>query len=188
MRAFLSGLPACAVGWKVGGRRHHRRDDRSRRRGVSKAATAGGQGAARPISELILVGCGKMGGAMLEGWLAPGIVGHAAVAEPGPGAANFAGRPDVALQADVETPAADLKPDVVVFAVKPQMMNAVAPHYRRFAQASALILSIAAGKTIGYFDRQLGSGAAIVRALPNTPAAIRRGITVSCSTTCVTPA
>ncbi len=155
---------------------------------MSKAATAGGQGAAGPIGEIVLVGCGKMGGAMLEGWLARGIVGHATVVEPGLGAANFAGRSDVALHADVKTLAADLAPDVVVFAVKPQMMNAVAPHYRRFAEAGAVVLSIAAGKTIGYFERQLGTDAAIVRAMPNTPAAVGRGITVSCANARVTPA
>lgn len=155
---------------------------------MSKAATAGGQRAAEPIGEIILVGCGKMGGAMLKGWLARGIVGHATVVEPGPGAANFAGRPAVALHADVKTLAADLEPDVVVFAVKPQMMNAVAPQYRRFAEAGAVILSIAAGKTIGYFERQLGSDAAIVRAMPNTPAAVGRGITVSCANARVTHA
>jgi pyrroline-5-carboxylate reductase len=148
---------------------------------VSKAGTAGTQAAAGPIGEILLVGCGKMGGAMLEGWLARGIVAHATVVEPGPGAANFARRPDVALHAEAAVLAPDLKPDVLVFAVKPQMMNTVVPHYRRFAGAATVMLSIAAGKTIGYFERQLGSDAAIVRAMPNTPASVGRGITISCA-------
>jgi pyrroline-5-carboxylate reductase len=155
---------------------------------VSKAGTAGTQAAAGPIGEILLVGCGKMGGAMLEGWLARGIVAHATVVEPGPGAANFARRPDVALHAEATVLAPDLKPDVLVFAVKPQMMNTVAPHYRRFAGVATVMLSIAAGKTIGYFERQLGSDAAIVRAMPNTPASVGRGITISCANARVTAA
>ena len=155
---------------------------------MSKAGTAGTGAAAGPIGEILLVGCGKMGGAMLEGWLARGIVAHATVVEPGPGAANFARRPDVALHAEATALAPDLKPDVLVFAVKPQMMNTVAPHYRRFAGAATVMLSIAAGKTIGYFERQLGSDAAIVRAMPNTPASVGRGITISCANARVTAA
>jgi pyrroline-5-carboxylate reductase len=155
---------------------------------VSKAGAAEAQAAAGPIGEILLVGCGKMGGAMLEGWLARGIAAHATIVEPGPGAANFARRPGVALHADVKTLASDLEPDVVVFAVKPQMMDAVAPHYRRFAGTGAVILSIAAGKTISYFERRLGTDAAIVRAMPNTPASVGRGITVSCANARVTPA
>jgi pyrroline-5-carboxylate reductase len=155
---------------------------------VSQAGTAGAQAAAGPIGEILLVGCGKMGGAMLEGWLARHIVRHVTIVEPGPGAANFAGRPDVALHAEATALAPDLKPDVLVFAVKPQMMDAVAPHYRRFAGPTTVALSIAAGKTIGYFERRLGTDAAIVRAMPNTPAAVGRGITISCANARVTPA
>ncbi len=76
--------------------------------------------------------------------------------------------------------AADLRPAIVVLAVKPQMMNDAIRHYGRFAQSGAVFLSIAAGKTLGYFARHLGADAAIVRAMPNTPAAIGRGITVAC--------
>ncbi len=151
-------------------------------------AETGTQAAAGSIGEILLVGCGKMGGAMLEGWLARGIVRHATVVEPGPGAAGFVGRPGVAHHLDAKSLAPDLGPEVVVFAVKPQMMNEVAPHYRRFARTSTVILSIAAGKTIGYFERHLGADAAIVRAMPNTPASVGRGITISCANAHVTAA
>ena len=73
---------------------------------------------------------------------------------------------------------ANLDPEVVVFAVKPQQMDAVAPSYARFASPSCVFLSIAAGKTISYFEGQVGTEAAIIRAMPNTPAAIGQGITV----------
>ena len=151
-------------------------------------AEAGTQAAAGSIGEILLVGCGKMGGAMLEGWLARGIVRNATVVEPGPGAAGFAGRPGIAHRVDAKSLAPDLRPEVVVFAVKPQMMNEVAPHYRRFARTDTVFLSIAAGKTIGYFERHLGANAAIVRAMPNTPAAVGRGITISCANAHVTAA
>jgi pyrroline-5-carboxylate reductase len=75
----------------------------------------------------------------------------------------------------------DLKPAVVVLAVKPQMMGEALPAYRRYAQPGTVFLTIAAGKTIAYFERQLAAGTAVVRAMPNTPAAVGRGITVACA-------
>ena len=65
-----------------------------------------------------------------------------------------------------------------MIAVKPQMMDSALPAYARFAKADCLFLSIAAGKTISYFENILGADAVIVRAMPNTPAAVGRGITV----------
>ena len=65
----------------------------------------------------------------------------------------------------------------MVFAIKPQQMAAALPAYRRFVRPETVFLSIAAGKTIGFFEGHLGREAAIVRAMPNTPAAIGQGIT-----------
>ena len=67
-----------------------------------------------------------------------------------------------------------------MFAVKPQIVDAVLPGYRRWARPETLFLSIVAGKTLAGLGRHLGS-AAIVRTMPNTPAAIGRGITVACA-------
>ena len=129
---------------------------------------------------LLLVGCGKMGGAMLSGWCESGIAeAGVTVVEP-LGAPNFAGRADVAVIADAANIADGFDPQVVVFAVKPQQMDSVAPHYARFTAPGTVFLSIAAGTTIGYFEARLGGDAAIVRAMPNTPAAIGQGITVLC--------
>ena len=128
---------------------------------------------------MVLVGGGKMGSAMLEGWLERGLAASSVyVVEPG-GAARAAleALGVNAVASDAELPA-DLKPGVIVLAVKPQVMDAVAPAYARFA--GTVFLSIAAGKTIRYFEDKLGSSAAIVRAMPNTPAAVQRGITVAC--------
>jgi pyrroline-5-carboxylate reductase len=140
-------------------------------------------------ARLLLVGCGKMGGAMLGGWLAAGLKpAGTIVVEPAPLAEEaFAARGIAFLAAPDSIPAA-FRPDAVVLAVKPQMMDAVIAGYARFADPATLILSIAAGKTIAYFKRHLGAGAAVLRAMPNTPAAIARGITVAAASPEVTPA
>lgn len=134
---------------------------------------------------VLLVGCGKMGGALLAGWLARGTAGSenpVVIIEPSEAATNaFRGKPGVSIVADASRLASDLRPSIVVFAVKPQAMDDVVPHYRRFAAPGTVFLSIAAGRPIGYFQRHLGKDAAIVRVMPNTPAAIGRGISVACA-------
>ncbi len=136
---------------------------------------------------VLLVGCGKMGGAMLEGWLGGASAQRFVVVEPS-GAAAFAGRPGVELHQSAMGLDLDLRPDVIVLAVKPQMMDEAIRHYPRFVGPSTVFLSIAAGKTLAYFARHLGEEACIVRAMPNTPAAIGRGITVGCANGNVSPA
>ncbi len=128
---------------------------------------------------LLLVGCGKMGGALLSGWLDGGVAPSAVtVVEPhAPAAAEVAAK-GVATCGALDQVPADLAPAVVLLAVKPQMMDAVMPGCAGFAGPGTVFLSIAAGKTIGYFEQHLGAKAAIVRAMPNTPAAVGRGMTV----------
>lgn len=122
---------------------------------------------------LLLVGCGKMGGAMLAGWKQADPGTRLVVVEPF-GAPK--GLPaDVQVVSDPAEIPADFQPDAIILAVKPQMMDQALPAYARYADR-ALFLSIAAGKTLDYFARHLGSGARIVRAMPNTPAAVGRGI------------
>lgn len=131
--------------------------------------------------KLLLAGCGKMGGAMLAGWLEKGIEpANVTIVEPNTETAD-----DLRLKHGVTTVASaddldvNLKPTVVIFAVKPQVMDDVAPAYARFKGSDTVFLSIAAGKTIAYFENLVGTDAAIVRAMPNTPAAVGRGITVN---------
>ncbi|NYZ14134.1 pyrroline-5-carboxylate reductase [Azospirillum sp. RWY-5-1] len=128
---------------------------------------------------LLLVGCGKMGGAMLDGWLAAGTVSRVVVVEPAGLPAALAGKPGVSAAAGPQDLPDGFAPDVVVLAVKPQVMESVLPGYAPLAAGGAVFLSIAAGKTIGFFERHLGVGTAIVRAMPNTPAAIGRGFSVA---------
>jgi pyrroline-5-carboxylate reductase len=125
------------------------------------------------MTKVLLVGCGKMGSAMLAGWLERGLApADVVVVEPHP-AIVPAG---IVVVAGADRIASDFVPDVVILAVKPQVMADVAPAYARYDKA--VFLSIAAGKTLAFFAGHLGAAAAIVRAMPNTPAAVRRGITV----------
>ena len=131
---------------------------------------------------LLLVGGGKMGGALLDGWLAQGMAaGSVTLVEPQAAlSARFTAR-GVGAVAEAGALLAELAPAVVVLAIKPQQIDAALPHYTRFARSGTVFLSIAAGKTIGNFEAVLGAGAAIVRAMPNTPAAVGRGMTVLCA-------
>ncbi len=127
---------------------------------------------------LLLVGCGKMGGALLQGWLDRDVNLRVTVVEPGAGFDRFSGLPNVAGVAALGALPADFQAEVVVFAVKPQVLGDITSVYQRFVTPQTVFLSIAAGKTISFFQSQLGPEAAIVRAMPNTPCAIGRGMTV----------
>ena len=133
---------------------------------------------------ILLVGCGRMGSALLAGWLDRGLLASAInIVEPqagGPAMAEFLGRGiSVVGSADALNP--DIMPDVIVFAVKPQAMDAIVPAYRRFIQSAPVFLSVAAGHTISSIELLLDRTVAIVRCMPNTPAAIRLGVTVACA-------
>lgn len=132
---------------------------------------------------LLLIGCGKMGGALLSGWLSGGVAaGDVWIVEPNPATATFFRDIGVNSVGDAGALPADLKPRVTLLAVKPQFMDdAVAPLVGS-PRDLGLLLSIAAGKTIGYYQRLFGTGRAIVRAMPNTPASVGRGMTVMVAT------
>jgi pyrroline-5-carboxylate reductase len=135
---------------------------------------------------LVLVGCGQMGSAMLRGWLARGAAAEFIVIEPAGLPAAFADSKDVAWHRAAEELPDGLTPNAVVFAVKPQIIDSVLPAYRRWVRPHTLFLSIAAGITIAGISRHLGD-AAIIRTMPNTPAAIGRAITVACANPQVMP-
>jgi pyrroline-5-carboxylate reductase len=137
-----------------------------------------------PIADrgLVLLGCGKMGGALLEGWLARGLAPATfTVLEPSPGPrlAELAG---LGLRLNAELPAA---PAIAVLAVKPQSMGDALPRLAALGGGGTLFLSIAAGTPIRAFEAALGPGTPVVRAMPNTPAAIGRGITALVGNTAV---
>ena len=132
---------------------------------------------------ILLVGCGKMGGAMLRGWLARGVAtNQVRIVEPFADAvAALRQELSVTVVPDAAEIGSDFSPDIVVFAVKPQGMDDIVPSYADYAANGAAILSIAAGRPISYFEAHLGGGASIVRTMPNTPAAVGRGITAACA-------
>ncbi|RAI59323.1 pyrroline-5-carboxylate reductase [Roseicella frigidaeris] len=130
------------------------------------------------LPPLLLVGCGKMGGAMLAGWLERGL-DEAVVVEPHAAAvAGFAGR--VTRVPDPASIPAGFRPGAVVLAIKPQEAAATLPAFARLAGPETVFLSIMAGRAIGGMRAALGGEAAVIRAMPNTPAAVRQGFTVAC--------
>jgi pyrroline-5-carboxylate reductase len=128
-------------------------------------------------SSLVLVGAGKMGGAMLEGWLSVGLApGALTVVDPQPSAAIAAlckarGVPLNPEWADRPAPA------VAVLAIKPQMLEAASPQIAEVVGPGTLVVSILAGKTIDDLRARIPRARAIVRAMPNLPASIGRGAT-----------
>lgn len=135
-----------------------------------------------PIS-IALIGCGKMGSALLRGWLASGQVKHVYVLDPGglpeefedeaPARITYYDKPD--MFAGARPPAS-----VFVIAVKPQIMDQVCTVIKKAVPEDALVLSIAAGQTIAKFEGYFDTSQPVIRSMPNTPAAVAKGITVGC--------
>ena len=123
---------------------------------------------------LVLLGCGKMGSALLAGWLAAGIPPASVwVIEPAP-SPWLAG---LGVHLNAGLPAA---PAVALLAVKPQMMGAALPALQALGNGRTVMVSIAAGTTIAALEAALGAQTPIVRTMPNTPAMVGRGITGIC--------
>ncbi|HEY8578622.1 MAG TPA: pyrroline-5-carboxylate reductase [Beijerinckiaceae bacterium] len=142
--------------------------------------------AALPAS-LVLVGAGRMGGAMLRGWLSLGLDGaRVTVIDPHAG-------PDLealcrAAGAALNPAAPPAAPEALILAVKPQAFDAAAPAVAPLAGPDTLVLSIMAGKTIADIAARLPGAPAIVRAMPNTPAAVGRGASGLAASPAVSPA
>ncbi len=123
---------------------------------------------------LVLLGCGKMGSAMLAGWLKGGLPATSVwVLDPHP--SDWLKAQGVHLNMDLPK-----RPAIVLVAVKPQMMADALPSLKRLGGGETLFLSVAAGTRIAFYESVLGGGTPVVRAMPNTPAAIGKGITAIC--------
>ena len=129
--------------------------------------------------KLLLVGCGKMGGALLAGWLSGDIDDTDIIVVEPSGGSFLQKRFNVPVVNSLDKLNVDFTPNIIVFAVKPQAMDQIVPAYGHFVGPETMFLSIAAGKPTDYFQYRLGDGAAVVRSMPNTPAAVGRGITVA---------
>lgn len=122
---------------------------------------------------IVLLGCGKMGSAMLAGWLDQGVDPNAVwVIDPHP--SDWLHTTGVRINQPLPV---DAPPAIVLVAVKPQMMGEALPQMQSLGNGATLFISVAAGTSIATFEELLGHQTPIVRAMPNTPAAIGRGIT-----------
>ena len=135
---------------------------------------------------LVLVGAGKMGGALLEGWIGLGVdPARIVVMEPQP-AASIKALSARGLRLNPD--AASISPDAIVIAVKPQIAPEIMPKVASLMSPSTIAVSIMAGRTIAFLADVLPRDAAVIRAMPNTPASIGRGITVAVPNSRVTAA
>lgn len=123
---------------------------------------------------LVLLGCGKMGSAMLAGWLKSGLPPTSVtVTDPNPSEwLKDLARDGLRLNEPLPK-----SPAIVLIAVKPQMMAEALPALKEYGEGETLFLSVAAGTSIQFYEDTLGKGTPIIRAMPNTPAAVAKGIT-----------
>ncbi len=131
-----------------------------------------------PVSQshILLVGCGKMGGALLNGWTTKHPSLSITVVDPASSDAQYR------VASDIH----DASFDAVILAVKPQVMTQTVQEISALLSPTTLIISIAAGKTIAYFEQLTRTSQPIIRVMPNTPAAIGYGMSVLCSNAHVT--
>ncbi|NTG08060.1 pyrroline-5-carboxylate reductase [Agrobacterium rhizogenes] len=125
---------------------------------------------------IILIGAGNMGGAMLTGWLKNGVPGSSVtVVDPNPSETMLKLIADAGASHVTGVPAG-VTAGVLFVAVKPQLMDVVLPPFKDIVGPNTVVVSIAAGKTLTFLEKHLGK-AAMVRAMPNTPAMVGRGVT-----------
>lgn len=128
-----------------------------------------------PIN-LLQIGCGKMGGALLDAWVSADLLNLSYVVDPG--AERLDLPPFIPLVSSLDEVPETFSPDILMLAIKPQMVAEVIPTLvpRR---DDAVVLSIMAGVSIAGLGEHFGADTPIVRTMPNTPAAVRRGITAA---------
>lgn len=125
---------------------------------------------------IALVGCGKMGSAMVRSWLDIASITRIDILDPSPLPGDLAKHPAVQYNSSVQSMKT---PDVLVLAVKPQIMDDVCSTVKPLLGENTLVLSIAAGQSIAVFEGHFGAQQPIIRAMPNTPAAIGKGMIVA---------
>lgn len=125
------------------------------------------------MTSILLVGYGKMGSALLQGWSQSSSY-VISTCDPHNTDADYQSASEVTNSYDV-----------IILAVKPQVMADVAQSLRPLLKPSTLVLSIAAGKTISFYESIFGQNVPIVRAMPNTPALVGKGMTVLCGSQAV---
>jgi pyrroline-5-carboxylate reductase len=138
--------------------------------------------------KLVLIGAGKMGTAMLEGWLKAGVNGDQVVIfdpAPPPETTGLIERHGITHN---PTPDAVRGIEVILLAIKPQMVDEVLPGLKSLAREKPLVVSVVAGKTIAALKAHFGQDVPVIRTIPNTPSAVGRGITAMAPGNDVSPA
>ena len=131
------------------------------------------------LGQVMLVGAGKMGLALARGWLDAGLrPNHLVLVDPAPGPAAQELARDYGLT--LNSDASGLLPNVLVLAVKPQIIGAVMEGLRQVVGPQTLVISIAAGLTLDYLEGALQQNPPVIRAMPNAPASVLAGITALC--------
>ncbi len=126
---------------------------------------------------VLMVGCGNMGFALLKAWLHSGALAPADAAVVEPGETSRGRVVALNVKAFAEAPSPDeFAADLIVLAVKPQVMADIAPAYRPFTEKGAAVMTIAAGLSIGFYEGVFGKDVPIIRLMPNTPASIGEGM------------
>ena len=163
MRALLSRLPVRAVGRKIAGRSHRRGADRYARGSMSDGP--------RLPAPTWFVGCGNMGGAMVDGWRVGGrrLVVGARVIRP-------SGTPVEGVRTVTASPRRARRRSWSCSRFKPQKLDEIAPQLRTWLTSKTVVVSILAGVEAASLRERFPGRAAIVRAMPNLPVAIRRGV------------
>lgn len=126
---------------------------------------------------LLLVGCGAMGSALLRGW-GESAFEHISIVTPHkPSPEKLPTHLDYTWYSDIK----DVSniPDLIVFAIKPQILPEILPDYKRFVSSDTLFVSVVAGQTMHTFQRALGTEIALIRCMPNLPVALKKGMVVA---------
>ena len=144
-----------------------------------------------PTYNISIIGCGKMGAALLHGWFEAKLLNNAQVLDPYDIDPSLSNNPQLFHVKLMESLSWD-KTDIVILAVKPQIMDEICGELKQILNAKDLgkipVLSIAAGKSTSYFQKHLRADTPIIRSMPNTPAAIGQGMSALYATDNVTPA
>jgi pyrroline-5-carboxylate reductase len=122
-------------------------------------------------NRVLLVGCGAMGGALMQGWVKTAVKDFEfEIVTPNP-------RTDFHLLQHRSPSTYKDKADILIFAVKPQILDAIIEDYESLTSSDTIIVSIAAGKNLTFFKQYFPKNT-VMRAMPNIPAAINKGVTI----------
>lgn len=132
--------------------------------------------------KIAIAGCGKMGSAMVRAWLSSGIASHICILDPNGLPPELIGDNNITYCANEPIFLGHLEScDIMVIAIKPQTMNDFCAAIKTHLPRAITVLSIAAGQSIANFQSHFGQSQPIIRSMPNTPAAIGKGMSVACA-------